>query len=102
MGVTPPYGSTISGGESLGSYCFATIPQASFFCFKSLSALNVEETMYPSQIFFPHSFKKSCFPAESLLDKLNFSRSDKLNFPNSDVHTENCLILLLQHVSSAA
>lgn len=36
-----------------------------------------------------------------MLDKLNFSHSDKLNFPNSDVHTENCLILLLQHVFPA-
>lgn len=37
-----------------------------------------------------------------MLDKLNFSHSDKLNFPNSGVHTENCLILLLQHVFPAA
>lgn len=37
-----------------------------------------------------------------MLDKLNFSYSDKRNFPNSDVHTENCLILLLPRVSAAA
>lgn len=34
-----------------------------------------------------------------MLDELNFSHSDKPNSPNSDVHTDNCLILLLQHVS---
>lgn len=52
--------------------------------------------------FFCHSFKKTCFPAESMLDKFNFSHSDKRNFPNSDVRTDNCLILLLQHVFPAA
>lgn len=52
--------------------------------------------------FFPHSFKEACFPAESMLDKLNFSRSDKLHVPHSDVHTEDCLILLLQHIFPAA
>lgn len=34
-----------------------------------------------------------------MLAKLNFSNSDKLTFPNSDVRTENCLILLLHMFS---
>lgn len=35
--------------------------------FQSWVLLNLEETTHPSE-FFPHTFKKTCFSAESMLD----------------------------------